>query len=95
MNIYYRPQTKLRKGNVFTPICQSLCSHGGICLSACWDTHLRTDPWADTSPWADIPWADGHCSGQYASYWNAFLFKIVFSKSCRETDNTETLILQQ
>ena len=26
---FYRPQTKLRKGNVFTPVCQSFCSHGG------------------------------------------------------------------
>ena len=35
----YRPLTKLRKGNVFTPVCQSFCSQGGVCLSACWDTH--------------------------------------------------------
>ena len=28
---YYRPQTKLREGNVFTPVCQSFCSPGG-CL---------------------------------------------------------------
>ena len=26
---FYRPQTKLRKGNVFPPVCQSFCSHGG------------------------------------------------------------------
>ena len=25
-NIYYRPQIKLREGNVFTPVCQSVCS---------------------------------------------------------------------
>ena len=25
---FYRPQTKLRKGNVFTPVCQSFCSRG-------------------------------------------------------------------
>ena len=35
-------------------------------------------PWADTpktdTPWADTTIPDGHCSGQYASYWNAFLF---------------------
>ena len=23
---------------VFTPVCQSFCSQGGVCLSACWDT---------------------------------------------------------
>ena len=27
---HYRPQTKLRKGNVFTSVCQDLCSRGGI-----------------------------------------------------------------
>ena len=26
---FYRPQMKLRKGNVFRPVCQSFCSHGG------------------------------------------------------------------
>ena len=41
-------------------------------------------PWADTllgrhplgrhSPGRLPPPSDGHCSGQYASYWNAFLF---------------------
>ena len=42
-NNIYRLQTKLQKGNVFTPVCQSLCSEG--CLpSACWGT----PPWADT-----------------------------------------------
>ena len=49
------PATKLRQGNVFTPVCQSFCSQGGVC---------HTPPWSDT-PWADIPlgrhplpWAD-------------------------------------
>ena len=33
---FYRPQTKLRKGNVFTPVCQSFCSRGGGgCLPQC------------------------------------------------------------
>ena len=31
--------TKLRQGNIFTGVCQSFCSQGGVCLSACWDTH--------------------------------------------------------
>ena len=32
----YRPQTKLGKGNVFTPVCQSFCSQGGgRCLPQC------------------------------------------------------------
>ena len=28
-SIFYCPQTKLREGNVFTPVCQSFCSWGG------------------------------------------------------------------
>ena len=45
-------------------------------------THTQT-PWAHT-PWVDIPPGrplpplDGHCSGRYASYWNAFLFITTF-----------------
>ena len=31
---YYRPQKKFRKGNVFTPVCQSFCSRG-VCIPAC------------------------------------------------------------
>ena len=27
---FYRPQTKLREGNVFTPVCLSLCSGGRV-----------------------------------------------------------------
>ena len=27
---FYRLQTKFREGNVFTPVCQSFCSHGGV-----------------------------------------------------------------
>ena len=27
---FYRPQTKLREGNVFTPVYQSFCSQGGV-----------------------------------------------------------------
>ena len=40
---------KLQKGNIFTPVCQSLCSGG--CLPQCM---LGYHPWADT-PWADTP----------------------------------------
>ena len=32
---FYRQQTKLWKGNVFTPVCQSFCSQGGGCLPQC------------------------------------------------------------
>ena len=39
----------------------------------------RHPPGRHPSPWADTPhpWADGHCSGRYASYWNAFLLKLI------------------
>ena len=40
----YCPQIKLRKGNVFTPVCQSFCSRGG-CLPQCM---LGYTPPADT-----------------------------------------------
>ena len=60
------------QGDIFTSVCQEFCLQGGggrgVCLSACWDTHIHTHPWADTPP----P-PDGHCSGRYASYWNASL----------------------
>ena len=54
---FYSPQKKLWKGNVFTPVCQSVCSQEG-CLPQCMlgythpqaDTPGQTPPWADTSP---------------------------------------------
>ena len=49
--IYYRPQTKLWKGNVLTSVCQSFCSKGG-CLPQCMLGY--TPPW-QTPPWADNP----------------------------------------
>ena len=30
ISICYRPQTKLREGNVLTPVCQSFFSQGGV-----------------------------------------------------------------
>ena len=30
MSGIYRLQTKFREGNVYTPVCQSFCSHGGV-----------------------------------------------------------------
>ena len=45
------------------------------------DTPLFRHPlWANT--WADTPRpGDGHCSGRFASYWNAFLFGISITRS--------------
>ena len=45
------PATKLRQGNVFTPVCHSV-NRGEVC-----HTPLGRPPWTDT-PWADTPWAD-------------------------------------
>ena len=56
--------TKLWKGNVFTPVCQPFCSQGG-CLPQCMLGYTLSRP--------GPPPADGHCSGRYASYWNAIL----------------------
>ena len=36
----------------------------------------QTSPLGIHPPWVDPP-RDGHCSGRYASYWNAFLFSLV------------------
>ena len=58
---------------------------GGLCLSACWDTHTpgQTSPWTDTpypvhagihTPLPSACWdRHGYCCRWYASYWNAFL----------------------
>ena len=41
----YRPQTKLREGNVFTPVCQSFCSKGeGACVTCMPPGHTRPQP---------------------------------------------------
>ena len=76
--------------------------HRGVCLNACWDTThplpplpptpvlpgTRHPPGPGPSPWDQAPPADSYCCGWYASYWNAFLFKIkstkiVFYRFCR------------
>ena len=50
--IYYRPQTKLREGNVFTPVCDYV--HRGRCTPPLADIPL---PLTDT-PWQTHPQAD-------------------------------------
>ena len=83
------------KNSVHSGVYPTMYWAGGVCISVCtgrvcvadtpWaDTHPRQTPssWADTPrqtpPWADTS-SDGHCSGRYASYWNAFLFLQHFS----------------
>ena len=62
---FYRPQTKLRKGYVFTPVCHSVHRRG---LSAPVHAGMNTPlgrqpsqcrhPPGHTPPWADTPWED-------------------------------------
>ena len=40
--------------------------------------HLDTPRWTDTAPPSELTSNGGHCSGRYASYWNAFLFDSLF-----------------
>ena len=42
--------TKLRQGNVVTPVCHSVHPGVGVCLIACWDTPPADTPWADDLP---------------------------------------------
>ena len=75
----YRPQTKLRKGNVFTSVFQEFCLRGGGCISACTgQTPLplgRHSP-GQTPPWADPPTAtaaDGmHPTRMHSCFYEVF-----------------------
>ena len=58
LHFYYRPQTKLQKGNVFTSVCQEFCpqGEGGV-------HHL----WADTPPPPTATAVDGtHPTGMHS-----------------------------
>ena len=73
----FYPSNDLLRLDIYRPQrnCGILSTGGGVCPSACWDTQPFADtPQADTpsrQPQGDTP--DGHCSGRYTSYWNAFL----------------------
>ena len=106
---YYRPQTKLRKGN-FLHLSVSHSVHGeGVSASVHAGIHPPGEtpqvdtPWTDTPqadpPWADPPGqtppADGHCSGWYASYWNVFLFQFKYSWYPEEIKEIRTFLRDQ
>ena len=59
----YRPQTKLREGNVFTPVCDSV-----HCPMACLSGGSLS------RRYLPVQWK----SGWYTSYWNAFFFYLIF-----------------
>ena len=65
-------QTKLREGNVFARVC--LFTGGG-------EGELVPYPSGTTTPWEHTPRPDprNHKSGWYTSYWNAFLFSLIFT----------------
>ena len=81
---YYRPQQQSRKGYVFTGVC---LSRAGRCTPPGQTPHSQTDtPFADTPLGRYLLGRHrlgrhslerhppcGHCSGRYASCWNAFL----------------------
>ena len=55
------PAMKLRQGNVFTPVCQSFCSHG-VCVPACTTGYMTggslsegVSVWAGLSPVGSLP----------------------------------------
>ena len=56
----YCPQTKLREGNVFTPVCHSVCKGGGLCVSgsgryASGSRGCTPPPRSHTPSWTHIP----------------------------------------
>ena len=68
LNIFTVRNSSCRK-SMFLQV--SVCPRVGGCTPP--------GPPGQTSPWAPPrqtphPYRDGHCSGRYASYWNAFLF---------------------
>ena len=52
--VYYRPQTKLRKDNVFTSVCQEFYPQEGVCTSPKQTPPLGR-PHRQTSPRAVTP----------------------------------------
>ena len=73
--IFLPPANEVCEGYVFTGVCLSTGGHAwqGSCVAG--GMHGR---WACMV--GDVrDRRDGHCSNQYASYWNAFLFTFVYS----------------
>ena len=83
---HYRPQTKLREGNVFTPVCDSVPGEGGTCGEGDMWWVKRGCMVKGHALWRGVHGErgggvcnrDGHWSRRYAPYWNAFLFREVF-----------------
>ena len=84
---YYRPAAKLRQGNVFTGVCDSVHT-GGVPhtprtrytpLDQTHPPRTRYTPLGPGTPPCRIACSEIRSTrGWYASYWNAFLFEINF-----------------
>ena len=77
---YYRPETKLREGNVFTRVCLytggvSVPGGRGYVPRGVW--HYPQEQRPPSPPGNRHP--RNHKSGRYAFYWNVFLFPHLFS----------------
>ena len=72
----YRPQRSW--GKVMFLHMSVILFTGGVCPIACWDTPPReqTAPLGPGTPQRSACWEIRATSGQYASYWNAFLLVI-------------------
>ena len=59
---------------MFLRACVKNSVHRGWVSTPPADPPGRHSHWADTPLGRQPPQSDGHCSGRYASHWNAFLF---------------------
>ena len=73
---FYRPQTKLRKGNVFTPVCDSVHRGWSLCLGGSLSRGVSDCRGVSLTAGGLCQGDTSHTvkSGRYASCWNAFLF---------------------
>ena len=71
---FYRPQTKLREGNVLHLSVSHSVHRAGVSAPVHAGIHHHHYYPRHTPPGQTPP---SHCCGRYASYWNAFLFNLL------------------
>ena len=84
---FYCPQTKLRKGNGFTPVCQSFCSQGGSAPVHAGIHH----PTGQTPPWADTPRADNPPNRRLLLWTVRILLECILVKSSTLKSHIESI----